>query len=406
MNIAVEPQGIVTRNLLPMYDESRALESPTNWLAFAGRGGGEMRFEEDVDQVEYEIIRGHRQMSQLIKRSNVTSHLLGSNQQNLGIGDSTQVARAFPLSIEEYNIQVSKLTKKIPNEPNTNSGYTRQDRMMYWAAKGQTDMMIKQARMMNYLCGQGIREGIQDAIIGTSNTVEQYDFYRNSENIKTLGVPWTTHATATPLKDTDAAVDATIKNGHRRANIGLYGDEAWANFLQCAELETFSTYSDFKAFIPAGSENASMPAEMQFLVDNNWDYQGIVKTWKGRKIYAFTSEELVEVTPGAGDTRSMPSEEVVFCNANSRLDQIFGPPETFPEDDEDVQRYARWFGFMPGVTPSGEPNITQGLIRPEMFYIDAYQNKQKTLRVMRSQTAPLYVPVATDQWYTITNAGG
>lgn len=403
MTTATTPQGTLTKILLPLFEEEKGLMAQTNWLAFAGRGGGVRRFESDVNEVEYEIVRGHRQMSQLVKRSAVVDRLLGPGQKNLGLGEYTQVSRAFPLSIEEYDIQSSKLTKKIPGEPTTNSGLTKQDRMMYWAAKGQTTMLAKQVRLMNYLCGQGIVEGVQDAIIGTSDTDLQYDFYRKATHLKTITTPWSTVATATPLKDIDVGIDANIQDGSKKSNIMLAGDTAWSNFLQCAELETYSTYSDFKAFIPSGDTRVSMPAEMSFLTDNNWDFQGVVHTWKGRIVYVFTTEELVEVTAGTPQ-RSMPSKKVVLCGANSRIDEIFGPSETFPEDDTVISQYRDWFGFEPGMAPAGEPNIVGGMIRPEMFFIDAYQNDYRTLRTIRSQTAPLYVPVEADTWYTINNA--
>jgi hypothetical protein len=403
MTTATTPQGIVTRNLMPLFEEQKGLESQTNWLAFAGRGGGVSRYENDVNEVEYEIVRGHRQMAKLVKRSGVTNRLLGTDQKNLGLGEFTQVSRAFPLSIEEYDIQSSKLTDKIPGEPNTDSGFTRQDRMIYWAAKGQTTMLAKQVRMMNYLCGQGIIEGVQDAIIGTSDTDLQYDFYRRATHLKTLTTPWSTHATATPLKDIDLGVDLNIQDGAKKSNIMLAGDTAWSDFLQCAELEVYSTYSDFKAFVPAGDARLSMPSEMNFLTENGWDFQGVVKTWKGRTVHVFTSEELVEVTAGTPQ-RSMPSKKVVICGPDSRLDQVYGPPETFPEDEMVIQQYRAWFGFEPGMAPAGEPNLVNGMIRPEMFCIDAYENKYRTLRTIRSQCAPIYVPVETDTWYTIVNA--
>jgi hypothetical protein len=101
----------------------------------------------------------------------------------------------------------------------------------------------------------------------------------------------------------------------------------------------------------------------------------------------------------------MPSNEVVLCNSQSRLDGIFGPPETLPETPSDVRAFQEYFGFAPGATPQGQPSIEGGLVRPEMFYIDCRRNESKTAYLMRSQTAPLYVPVETDTWGGFSNAG-
>jgi hypothetical protein len=397
-------QGSITRNLAPFFEERKGARTQKNWLAFVGRGGGVQTIQNEVNEVVYEIMRGNRRTAKLVKRSNVVSRVLGSDQKNLELGSYTRVARAFPLSVEEYDIQASRLTEKVPGEPTENSGFTRQDRMVWWAARGQTELMTRQTRMMNYLCGQGILEGTQDAIIGTSDPDEQYDFYRNPLHSKTLGTTWNDATNATPLDDLDDGCDQVIDSTGNLPQFALMGDTAISAMLQTDQIQNQADNRGFTGFIRIGEAGVPCPPAFNYLTENGWECRGIVTTWKGRQLWVFGSEELLELTAGVSQ-RSMPSEKVVLGNNDSRLDAQFGPPETFPEDDMILQKYQSWFGFAPGVAPSGEPQLTNGIVRPEMFVLDAYGNQYNTLRTIRSQTAPLYVPVATDDWYVIENAG-
>ena len=103
---ATTPQGSLTRNLAPFFEERKGAVAQKNWLAFVGRGGGVTTYSNDVNEVKYEIQRGNRQMSKLVKRSLSVTRVLGENQKNLGLGSYTQVSRSFPLSVEEYEIQL------------------------------------------------------------------------------------------------------------------------------------------------------------------------------------------------------------------------------------------------------------------------------------------------------------
>jgi len=393
--------GAVTRNLAPMFDERKGARASKNWLAFTGRGGGIVQYNDDVNEIKYEIVRGNRRVAKLIKRVDVTSQLLGENQKNIDGTGYTEVSRAFPLSMEVANIPASKLTEKIAGEPTDNSDVTRQFRLTYHAARKQTDLMSAQIRMANYLAGQGILEGVQDAIIGTSNTDEQYDFYRKATHLKTLSVPWST-ITAKPLEDLDTGCDVVIADSGVCPEFALMGDLAISAMFKTTEFANAADNRTFSAFTAVGGKEA-VPGKFDFLVKNGWECRGYVITWKGRKIWLFGSEELAEFTIGT-TSRSMPSKKVLLGNTESRLDAQFGPSAILPETASRLAWYREMFGFMPGVAPKGEPKLTSGLITPRMFILDAYGNEVHTNVSIRSQMSPLYVPVATDEWYTIQNA--
>ena len=393
--------GTLTQAMAPMFNDAVGRTVSRNWLAFVGRGGGRLIPAMDVKQVTYEIQRGNRRTSKLVTRTAMANRLLGSNQKNLDFGSYTQVARATPLSIEEFAITNEKLLEKLPGEPTTDSGVTRQFRMRYYAGLAQNEMMKAQIRLMNDLVGEGIRTGYQTAVTG--NTTDLYDFYRNANNIITLGTPWGSNpTTATPLANFDTAISLGIAESGVMPTIALMGNVAWSSFLQTTEVKDFRTETNSDAFVRIG-DRFTVPAEYAFLTAAGWEAQGIIRTWEGRQLVAFTCESLSDDSSGVPQ-RCMPSNEVVLCNANSRLDGIFGPPETLPETATDARLYAEWFGFTPGMTPPGEASVS-GIVSPEMFYLDAIRNETKTAYLMRSQTAPLYVPVATDEWITFTNAG-
>lgn len=385
-----------------MFRDSVGETVSRNWLAFVGRGGGRLIPAPDVKQVTYEIQRGNRRTSQLITRTGVANRLLGSNQKNLDFGSYTQVARATPLSMEEYAITNEKLLEKLPGEPTDDSGLTRQFRLRYHAGVAQNEMLKSQMRLMNNLVGEGIRTGYQTAVTG--NTEDLYDFYRDAAHIVTLGTPWGSNpTTATPLANLDTAISQVIAKGGVLPTIALFGNTAWSAFLQCDEVTAFRTETLSDTFVIVGDRNP-VPAEYKFLTDAGWEGKGFIRTWEGRSLWVFGSEALSDDPAATGTpVRCMPANEVVLCHANSRLDGIFGPPETLPETATDQRLYQEWFGFAPGATPPGEQSF--GLVQPGMFYLDARRNEGKTAYAMRSQVAPLYVPVATDEWYTLTNAG-
>ena len=392
--------GSLTQAMAPMFSDAVGNDVARNWMAFVGRGGGRLIPATDVKQVTYEIQRGNRRTSKLITRTGVANRLLGSNQKNIDLGSYTQVARATPLSMEQYAITNEKLLEKLPGEPTTDSGVTRQFRLRYHVGVAQNEMLKSQMRLMNDLVGEGIRTGYQTAVTG--DTDNMYDFYRNASNVVTLGTPWGSNpTTATPLANIDTACSQLVAVGGVMPTIALFGNVAWSKFLQTDEVSTFRTETNSDAFVSIGDRN-SVPAEYAFLTAAGWEAKGTIWTWEGRTLWVFTCESLSDNSSGT-PTRCMPSNEVVLCNANSRLDAIFGPPETLPETASDVREYQEWFGFAPGATPPGQESF--GLVRPEMFYLDAMRNETKTAYLIRSQTAPLYVPVATDEWYTFTNAG-
>jgi hypothetical protein len=397
--------GALTANLAPLFDDSKALRASKNWLAFMGQGGGSVQFNPDVDEVQYEIVRGKRKMATLIKRTDVTSKLLGTNQKNKDFGSSTQVSRAFPLSIEEYNIPANRLRQRIPGESNLDSGVTRQDRMMYWAAKGQNALMNMQVELMNVLVAQGLLTGKQDSIIGTTIESEKYDFYRKATHIKTLGTPWKSNpSTCTPLADFDVACSALIADGNMPAEFALCGQDVIPALLKSTEVKTIADNRVYSAFIGM-APGETVPAKYKYITDAGWECRGRITTLVGRTLYLFTTEALSPTGSDGALEPSMPVAKVLLGNTNSRIDAQFGGPETYDEDAQVIADYQNWFGFAPGVAPASMPSVTGGLIRPEMFYLDAIRNEARTATTIRSQCAPLFVPVETDTWYTMVNAG-
>lgn len=398
--------GTITRNLAPMFSDKKGLHIPKIWLCFAGRRdtGAVTIYSPDADEVQYDIVRGKRQISKLVKRSEVTNRLIGPNQKNMGLGSFTEVSRGFPLSIEEFDIQKSKLRQRIPGEANVNSGYTEQDRMLHWAGKAQQYLLAKQGALGNYLCGQAIRLGEMESVIGTTEASEKYDFYRDSDLIDTT-TSWATPSTAVPLDNIDTGIDKVMSLSGVMPDFALIGDVAIVRMQKSDQVQNLADNRGFTGFIRFGSEGAtSCPAKFNFMVNAGWECRGKVTTFKGRSVWVFTSEELQADPAGGDDIRCMDSNTMVLGSTQSPVDQYFGPSETYDETEGDRRNYREWFGFMPGVTPTGQPDVTDGsVVKPDMFYLDAYRNEQKTATTIRSQYAPLFTPKNTDSWATWTN---
>jgi len=395
--------GTITRSLAPLFSDKKGLHIPKIWLCFAGRGEGSTIYSPYADEVQYDIVRGKRQISKLVKRSEVTNRLLGPGQKNLGLGEFTEVARSFPLSIEEYDITKSKLRRRIPGEANFNSKFTEKDRMLYWAGKGQQTLLAKQGALGNYLCGQAIRLGEMDSIVGTTNPDEKYDFYRNSDLLDTT-TSWSDPATAVPLDNIDTAIDSTVSLSGKMPDFSLMGDVAVTRMLKSDQIKDLANNRGLTGFVQFGAEGATgCPSKFDFMIQNGWECRGRVTTFKGRSLWIFGSEEIQADPAGGSDVRCMPSNTMVLGSTISPVDQMFAPSETFDEDPQVLANYANWFGFAPGVTPTAQPSVMEGILDPEMFFLDAYRGEQRTTTTMRSQFAPLYNPKNTDSWATFTN---
>ena len=61
------------------------------------------------------------------------------------------------------------------------------------------------------------------------------------------------------------------------------------------------------------------------------------------------------------------------------------------------------FGFNPMLPPIPKNAwADDGVIVPQMFYVDAYEDDKAKVETIRVQSAPVFVPVMTDAFATLT----
>lgn len=391
---------LYTRNQAPLFDQQALGPVPVGFQAFYGRPGSQTIFSPDADVVSMDILRGNRKTAKLSPRNEIM-RLLGPNQQSVNRGKSTNVARIFPLSIEQSDISAGMQRERIPNEPMENSGYTSARRLRYWSMKEHFEQVRRTIMMNERLAAQSILEGIQDGVMDTTNSLEQYDFYRNSDNSVTLGTQWTDVTNATPIGDLDDAGRIYQVNSFRRAEFCVFSSDTLEAYLKTDEIRNYADNRRYE-MVQVSTTNP-VPPKFNFMVEAGFTPWGLVKTYRGLTLWIFTYDAMWE-TDADVVTDYMPAGKVVMGSTQARADRMFGPSETFDEVPARDRFYQEMFGFSPGAAPMPPNIVVPGVIDSRMFYFDAYPNQNWSSITTRTQCAPIFVPTETDAWLVIENA--
>jgi hypothetical protein len=393
--------GTYTRLMAPMLDVSKLGPLPMGFQAFFARPVSNTIFSPDSDVVDIDIVRGNRKTAKLVLRTDV-SQLLGSNQKDLNGLNYTSFARSYPLSIESGEVAASQMNKRCPGEP-VHNGWTQAMRLRYWAMKQHIVQTQRTVRMFERLAAQSVISGKQDAIIGTTDANQQYDFERDSDHAITVSTAWTTAATATPIGDLDDAGNLVSVNGNVRPDFALVGADAMAAFVKTTEVKEIADNKGYE--ILRVSALNPVPPSHQFMIDAGFIPWGSVRTWRGYNIWLFTYDGSYEADNGT-DTPILEPGTVVVGSTQSRCDRWFGPSNRFDSSVlglDDFYRSA--FGFDPSMA-IGEMNVgtATGILDPRMFYYAAYPNQARNVIHTETQSAPIFATVHTDAWAVIGNA--
>lgn len=400
--------GTITRNMAPLYKEDAAAKVSKLFSVFIGQNG-HIRVDDDASEVEYEVQKDRRYTATMVKRAAFIDTKLGTAHKYLEPDGYTSVARAYPLSVEEFAIDSRKLRDKCFGEPRSNP-WTRQKRAMYHAAVGFNYALKGQANLIDWLASKSVLEGKQPAIVAASVPADyEYDMYRNASLNITLGgaAIWGTNPTSCkPLDDIDTAITTSIGVDGWAQDMGLFGRTAFRTMVESTQVKTVGDNMAFTHFVRVGKDGMQAPAKFSKLQAAGWDYQGMLRTLNGREIHCFTSDVIRQNPVTGSDEAAMPLTKVILGSVDARVDGMFGGPETLPETSRRQAMYRDWFGINPNQVPSRKaPESISGVLRPEMFFLDAVENEKYTALVCRSQTAPIIVTTATNAWVVIENAG-
>lgn len=388
-----------SRFMAAMFDEKQVISVPTGFQAFFGRPetGAMTLFSPDANVVDIDIIRGNKKTSALIPRGMV-SRPLGAIQENLNVENFTSFSRKYPLSEEEGDITADQILFRVAGE-SPYAGQTRLDRMRMLGLKIHMESIRRTVRMFEVLAAQSVLEGVQDAILGTTNTDLQYDFKRNATHIGDVSVTWD-NADAVIMADIDGACDKLEANGNVSPNFIGIGGEAMDALIKDDVIQNLADNRRYE-LVEVSLANP-VPPEFARFIASGWIARGRLRTPKGYNLWMFTYNRTYDSAAGTS-TKIMPEDQAFITSVDARCDRYFGPSEVLPMLSSRVELYRDLFGFDPTMPPM-PPNILGdgAIIDPAMFYCDAYASNDWKKVTVRTQSAPIFATTQTDAFVTLT----
>ena len=394
------PQDLFSRFMARAFDEKQIISCSTVFQSFFGNPmtNSETIFSPDSLAVDIDIIRGNERIAALTPRG-VVSRTLGSNQKNVRSELMSTFSRKYPLSEEEGDITGDILLNRIAGE-NPYDRQTRMDRMRYHALKIHHENMRRHIRMFEVLAAQSVIAGVQDAIIGTTNTDLQFDFRRKSTHTVTASPSWA-GGSGTIMADIDAACLKVRADGHVHPDMMICGATSLNSFIQDTAIKAEADNRRFE-FVDMKISYLNAPKELQRFIDAGLILQGKLRTPGGFDLWVFAYVDGYTAANGTY-TKYMPDTKVVICSSKARCDRYFGPPENLPMVPMREALYRDYFGFDPTSPPMpGNIKGSGAVIDPAMFYVDAYVSGDWKKISIRTQSAPIFATTMTDCFVTIT----
>lgn len=386
-----------SRIMVPQFNDRKQIPLFTAFQAFFGNpaNGGKTLFSNDSNVVDIDIIRGNELTAALVPRGTVTRPL-GTLQSNMLDGKYTSISRKYPLSEEEGDISADKLLARVAGE-NPYEVRTRNDRMMQIGRDIADEAIRRQIRLFERLAAQSILTGIQDAILGTTNTDLQYDFLRKAANTITVGTIWSNVA-APILSDLDGAADKVRQNGKANPDMVVLGETAMNGFLGNTQVLALA---DNRRFELIQVNDADVPPQFERFVQAGFVPRGRLRTPAGYLMWLFTYTGGVFENPAGTFVPFIGDDAVLVTSSQARCDRYFGPPERLPPLSVDQEMFMEYFGFSPDTPAFDVERSAGGIIEPQAFHVDAYRTSDKKHVTIRSQTAPIFATTQTDAFVTL-----
>ena len=347
--------------------------------------------------VDIDIKRGNKKIAALIPRGTV-SRSIGTTQRNLSTEKFSTFSRKFPLAEEEGDITAEVLNASVAGE----SPYDARAKLSRLRSRG-VDIVMENIRrigdMFEVLAAQSILTGKMDSIIGTSDTELQYDFRRKSDHTVSISDKWD-GGSAAIIDDIESACDKVKTDGRIRPDILCLGGEAHSAFINDTDVQAQADNRRFELI--QVSLNFPVPANLTYMVTAGWTAYGRLRTPKGYELWIFVNQDYYENNAGTV-VDYMPQDQALIMGSQARLDRYFGPGETLPMIGAKRQLYSDMFGISPESPPAPMGTFDNGIIRPDMFYHDAYVSGDWKKVTMRTQAAPIFATNHTDAFVTLTD---
>lgn len=392
----------ISRFFTGVFDEQNITMSGRCFSGFFGRQGIGSQLVTNQYAFDNNIIRSDKKISKMVPRDDNFSQHLGSLIKTLRPGNYSKQSRNFPLCVEHFAITKEDLMTMAPFESNPYPGSDVEPaRMMYYSMRAIKEIRRRQEDMCNILAAQSIISGVQDKIIGTAVTDEQYTWNRNASNFITVGTVWSNVAADIKGDLADAA-----RQAHRQGKItqnqplivGLS-----PSTMELVKLNTaIKAEADNRRFLTVAVDpEMQVPTSHQFMIQNGWSIQARLNT-EGWSFYFYTTEDYYE-NDSSTNVAIMPDAKAFVTSPMVQMDSIFGPPTTFDMSPDQIRMFQEWFGYNPMVPPpsTSTDNGPFRVIPNEAYHIIGATDKWNTAREFAVQLAPVFKTTHTDGIVTL-----
>jgi hypothetical protein len=391
-----------SRFMVRHFDDRDLIGVSTGFQGIFGRPEtfSQTVFQPNSKLVEIDIVRGNERHAAMIHRGNNSRPIQG--QANTSEQRYTTFSRQYPLMEEEGDINSDQILNRLAGE-SPYSSRTRMERQRELGAIAHTEQVRRILRACERLSAQSLLRGIQDGIFGTSNSDLQYDFHRLATHEVTPAAAWST-ITTDILGDIDTGCDLIRADGKIKPDCLILGGDAMSAIVANTAIKDQADNRRFELI--EVSLNNPVPPNLMFMVQNGFNPRGRLRTPKGYELWMWTYVDGYTSDAGAF-TPYMPVDEAVLFSSQMRADRYFGPPEHLPLTQADRVFFQETFGFGVDMGP-GIPNITAGtgVVRPDMFYFDAYRGANRKTITCRTQAAPIFATTMTDAIVTFIDVNG
>ncbi len=382
-----------SRLMTKMFDQRKIKRVLTGFQAIFGNldTGSETVFNNSAEVFEIDIINANVKTAKLVARGAV-SKAIGSTPATLQMARYSNLAREYPFAVEDYVIGSKEMLKKLAGEP-VYDGFTKQERTAILAADGFHEMVFRHVGLFERLASQSVLEGKQDAILGTADPDQQYDWHRHADLEVTVSVGWNQTTSAIWDGINDICV-ATHRKGHRKPEMLGVGTDAFREMVLDSDIQGLADNRRYE-FI-AMKEDDVIPAKFNRLIEGGWDYRGRIITSGSYKLFVFTYQGFYENDAGTA-VDLMPTDEAFVCSLDARHDRHFGPSEMLDLTPARRQTYEHYLGFGPEDFDVPE-NImaAPGIVDPRMFHSFLYDNSRGSVLTLEVQTAPVFATTETN----------
>lgn len=384
--------GTESRIFTGVFDDREKIKAGTSMLSFFSRNTPIISlFAEDFDD---SVIRGNKRIAALVPREGEITRHLGTTIPTQVPGPFSKFSRRFPLGLDYTSVSEVQLRKMTPEEMPYDP-WSKQKRAQYYLTNSMMDMYRRFADMDNLLASQSMRLGKQDAIIGTSNTNEQYDWRRATANTITVGTAWTT-TSADAIGDIDSACVRVDRYGYAKPDICCMGTAAYDAFRKNDTIKAEGDNRRYETVNIEGGFNA--PPDHSFLTENGWILRGRLVTPKGYEMFIYTTMDFYD--DGSGNKIDiMPTSSVFVTSSAADFDRFYGPSITLDLTPTQKMWWMERLGInVDAVSPGGR--VPSGVLPRDSVFL--WGDETMNSIDIWFQHAPVFKTTQTDAIATLS----